>query len=636
MKEYMPGQGSYKVEEAGALTGIGTTYNVDNHWGTLVFDRDDVKIAARGLDIALCSRFNSDHLYSTNIHKVSKSDGPKDQTERPVPSSLMTLPADQTNFYRIAHGWSWKLPFVLLGVPNAFKFSLGDGKIFDLLAAITREAWGGVNGGEGNHSWSEGYEITYDLEEEEDEETYKSLVTIVIPEIQVTIAVLVKRGGEGLDPYDFTPLNDENFKVYLSDGRVMTFNENGFIQAVTDPAGLNSLTYSYAAGDDALKGETQSASSRRSFCLESEEHYNVVLPGDLVIINDEIKVVFSKDSSMTYQISTSCNFDIYLDDQGGQEYTILKGRLQKITHSDGRSVKFYYYESGASRHMVILLSSDPDMENFAEGDQFLGFYTIGLESNLLTKYQTCSDKQHAAETGGFSVDLEANQSQYFEIMQTVTYEHYLTNEPTPDTDKIIVTNNAGAPTIYYFQKGGFCSHSWNNSYFHRGVCRRGGTETTMNIERPDFYIKGGNKNYININRIDDNAFYEVSKDNYMRDENARDFQEANAFSTGMFLANFFMNGIGTAISAQAASSAAAGPAGVIAAIGMGVMSQIFSTMQYANPHARYARDAEIAKNAENVSDWVAIKDVTSPHRLVLDSELADYPRQKRRVCGAEC
>ena len=120
MKEYMPGQGSYKVEEAGGLTGIDQSYDVDNHFGTLVLNRDDVKIKARGLDLALSSIFNSDHMYSSIIPKVSKSDGPA-STIRPIPNSMMTLPADQANFYRIANGWSWDLPFVLLGVPECFQ-----------------------------------------------------------------------------------------------------------------------------------------------------------------------------------------------------------------------------------------------------------------------------------------------------------------------------------------------------------------------------------------------------------------------------------------------------------------------------------------------------------------------------------
>ena len=34
MKEYIPGQGSYKVEEAGSISGVSTTGNVDNNMGT--------------------------------------------------------------------------------------------------------------------------------------------------------------------------------------------------------------------------------------------------------------------------------------------------------------------------------------------------------------------------------------------------------------------------------------------------------------------------------------------------------------------------------------------------------------------------------------------------------------------------
>ncbi len=621
MKEYMPGQGSYKVEEAGALTGIGTSYNVDNHWGTLVFDRDDVKISARGLDIALSSRFNSDHLYSTLITKVSKGDGPLGETPRPVPDSLMTLPADQTNFYRIAHGWSWKLPYVLLGVPNAFKFSLGDGKIFDLLPVITQEAWGGANGGEGNHSWTEGYEVTYEAEDESD----NSLVTIVIPEIQVTIIVKVHRVGTSPGPYDFTPLNDSSFKVYFSDGKVLTFTENGFISTITDPAGINSLTFTYVT--DAITGTTAGASSRRSFRIEADD-YNAVVPGDLIVINDEMKVVFSKDDPTNHWISTSCNFDIYLDDEGGQGYTILKGKLQKITHTDGRSVKFYYYTSGQSRHMAILLSSDPDMENFVSGDQFLGFYTIGDASNHLTKYETCSDKHHASKTGDFSEDLAANQSSYFEPIQTVTYEYYITNEPTPEKDRIIVTNNVGAPTIYYFQKGGFCSHSWNNSFFHRGACRRGGTTKIVNIERPDFYIN--ENNYININRINDQAFIDASKDNYMMDENAAEFRAENEFSTAMFLAGEASNTLGLLGSIANLFS----PKGIFEltlggalGIGSGLAGMGLSAAQYQHTQAKYARDAAIAKNAGNVTAWIPILKVTSPNRLELNTDLTEAPRQ---------
>jgi RHS repeat-associated protein len=606
MKEYMPGQGSYKVEEAGALTGIGTSYNVDNHWGTLLFDRDDVKISARGLDLALSSRFNSDHLYSTVITKVSKSDGPSGLASVAIPDSLMTLPADQTNFYRIANGWSWKLPYILLGTPNTFKFSLGDGRIFDLLATITQEAWGGTNGGTGWHSWTEGYEVAYAAES-----SHISLVTIVIPEVQATIVVEVQR-STGSVPYDFTPIWDAtNLAVYLSDGRVLRFNSHGFLASVTDMAGKNTLTYSYMT--DALVGTTGVSSSRKQFIIGASDYAQVV-PGDLIVINGEIKVVFSKDDPAAYKISTSCNFDTQLTP--GLSYTILKGQLQEITHNDGRAVKFYYYTSGANTQMVILLSSDPTMDNFVVGDEFLGCYTIVSSTNQLWKYQACSDLQHASKTGGFAADLAANQASYFGIMQTVTYAYNITNDPSPTTDTIIVTNNVGAPTIYYFQKGGFCSHSWNNAYFHRGACRRGGTKLSMNIERPDFYIQA--QNYININRINDNAFHDASKADYQKDENAADFQSDNNFNTEMFAASTLLSVIEMTVEA-------AGTFGTSMIEGSAQLA--LSTLQYNHTQAKYAQDAQIAKNAGNVSAWVPVSAVTNPNRLVLSFALADYPRQ---------
>jgi RHS repeat-associated protein len=272
--------------------------------------------------------------------------------------------------------------------------------------------------------------------------------------------------------------------------------------------------------------------------------------------------------------------------------------------------------------MVILLSADPDMEKFKEGDQFLGFYTIGDTSNLLTTYQTCSDKGHEEEEGGFSADLAANQSSYFKPIQTVNYEYYITNDPTPQTDRIIVTNNAGAPTIYYFQKGGFCSHSWNNAFFHRGACRRGGTTKTMNIERPDFYINEGS--YIKINRIDDNAYIAVSKDNYMRDENEADFKTSNLFSTGMFLNNTLLVGILDVIKMVGDMP---GYLFEWLVTGSNFLKIGGSAAQYMYTQKKYADDTALARNAENVSDWVEINDVPSPNRIILSSDLADTPRQ---------
>jgi YD repeat-containing protein len=638
MKEYMPGQGSYKVEEAGALTGIDTSYNVDNHWGTLLFDRDDVKISARGVDLALSSRFNSDHLYSTVIPKVSKSDGPAAASGM-IPPSMMTLPADQTNFYRICNGWSWKLPFALLGVPNAFKFSMGEGKIFDFTAVMTDEAWGGTAGaalgtGTGNHCWTEGYEVTYYAENSNG----ISKVMIVIPEDRIVVVVDVQRAvTSGLDA--FTPVNDSTFAVYLADGKKLTFNSHGFLSAITDMAGKNTLAFSYVA--DSRSGTVVNSSSRKTFEIALAD-YNAVLPGDLVIINDEIKVVFSKNGTDSNGgwISTSCNFDIAIPSTAPfPTYTILKGQLQMIAHTDGRAAKFYYYtqtiNSVVYSVMSILLSSDQNINDFIAGDEFLGYYVFDSH-NRLVSYNAVGDPStpHATNTTNFPTDLVANQGTYFVTMQTVSYAYNLTNDPSPQTDSIVVTNNVGAPTIYYFQAGGFCSHSWNNAFFHRGSCRRGGSQTVMNIERPDFYIKPNNPSkgqygYVNINRINQQAFYEASKADYQKDENAYDFNSDNEFNTQMFEAQQAVASAGLFGGILGMIPGLGGSPSVGGAIGLatGAASMALSADQFQHTQAKYARDRQIAANAPPVSIWAPIASVTSPNRMILTSALTVAPRQ---------
>ena len=406
MKEYMPGQGSYKVEEGGNLTAIPTSYSVDNHFGTLVFDRDDVKISARGVDITLSSRFNSDHLYSTVIPKVSKSDGPAGLTGSlgiAIPNSLMTLPGDQTNFYRICNGWSWKLPYIMLGVSDSFKFSMGDGKIFDLLPCITDQAANIIQGSSlgnsanvGNHCWMEGYEVTYGPENT----SGVSQVTIVIPEIQVTLAFDVVRSIQtpsGSNSYDsFKPVGPGQGSypspiLYLADGKVIKFTNNGFISTITDPAGLNTLTFVYTSTvGDALVGTVSGTGNTRKYVTLTAAHYALVNPGDLIMINGEIKVIYAKvggSQGGSNQVQVSPNFDTYLPNTSPYPtYTIYKGQLQMITHTDGRAVKFYYYNqtiSGTSLPvMTILLSSDQNINDFIAGDEFLGYYIFNLNNQL--------------------------------------------------------------------------------------------------------------------------------------------------------------------------------------------------------------------------------------------------------------
>lgn len=75
----------------------------------------------------------------------------------------------------------------------------------------------------------------------------------------------------------------------------------------------------------------------------------------------------------------------------------------------------------------------------------------------------------------------------------------ITNDPDPDTDYMTVKNHAGAVTKYYFQKGGFRSHSYNNKSIYTGRCRAGSNKRVINIEEPNFLIKSGQ--YLGVNRI---------------------------------------------------------------------------------------------------------------------------------------
>ncbi|MGA2480019.1 MAG: hypothetical protein ABSG63_14805, partial [Spirochaetia bacterium] len=320
MKEYVPGQGSYKVEEAGALTGIGTSYDVDHHFGTLTFKRHDINIKARGVDINLSSVFNSDHMYSTFMPIVSKSDGPSGGVgvSTPIPSSLMTLPFNQTNFYRIASGWSWNLPYLLTGVNasggpqsapagwDIFKYCDGAGKIFDLLSVISQEAWDdGTEHGGGNHCWTEGYEVTYAPEVTALGGSTRtngagsigySRVTIVVPEIQQVIVCWVIRSGSTA-PYDFT-VNMQTGSgygppvAYLSDGKIAKFTSKGLVASITDPAQKNTLSYQYVSGYDALIGIVTQSTSRKNFAIAAADFAKIKV-GDLIIIGDEIKVIHS-------------------------------------------------------------------------------------------------------------------------------------------------------------------------------------------------------------------------------------------------------------------------------------------------------------------------------------------------------
>jgi hypothetical protein len=269
--------------------------------------------------------FNSDHLYSCGvINRVAKYERPS--------TTLMTLPPEQTNFYRIADGWSWDLPWVQIGEKNIFRICVG-GRIFNLESTITDETWGETVGAV-KESWTEGYHIIC-------KPTGSSAadLIIVIPEILMTITCKVSRSGEA-PPRDYT-VDRDGFAAYRADGSRLSFNEKGYLTQIADPAGRNTLSFTYesirGAETGAFSGNLALGSTATSVVLQPED-YEATLAGDLITIGDETKVVFAKKGSNAVAVSGA--FDIPPDVATPGTYTVHKGRIKKIAHSDGRQVKF--------------------------------------------------------------------------------------------------------------------------------------------------------------------------------------------------------------------------------------------------------------------------------------------------------
>ncbi len=495
MKDYTPGQGSYKVEEAGSLTGVGTTGNVDNNFGTLTFQNPIVNIAARGLPISLDAHFSSDHLYSCGvISAIAKYEKPE--------STLMTVPESHSGFYRIADGWSWRLPWVDIGDWDVFRVVIG-GRSFDLQNVLTQETWQ-------TERWTEGYHVIQTALSG----TQASAI-IVIPEILATITCTIEQHSSN----GFRVLKS-GFALYQADGSKLEFYDSGYLRTMTDSAGKNTLTFTYESIGGESEGSFTSSvvgtPTRKVIGIQTSD-YALVDVGDLITIDNDTRVIFSKDD-IAETVTVSGAFDVL--PSGSDSYTIHKGRIQRIEHSDDRHVKFYYYAAGTQSRIAILLSSKLNMTDFGAGDQFLARLSID-ESNRLLSYETVDTLRTTDQIPGFNTGIEADDSQYLAPIQAVTYAYSLTSEPNTTTDFVRVTNPAGGTVTYRFAMGGFATHNYNTKNFHTGVVRRGSGTQELLIERPDFPIQVND--WINISRINQEAFEDVLKHYELRDEEREEF-----------------------------------------------------------------------------------------------------------------
>ena len=98
--------------------------------------------------------------------------------------------------------------------------------------------------------------------------------------------------------------------------------------------------------------------------------------------------------------------------------------IARIAHTDGRAIKFYYFDESSKRRIVTLVSSDATSNSkIRAGDQFIAKYTLSLTSSSgrLEKYEAL---QTAAFSDSDSLALNAgNQSSYFSVLQSLTYSY---------------------------------------------------------------------------------------------------------------------------------------------------------------------------------------------------------------------
>lgn len=354
--DYAAGTGSYKVDEGGTFSNISASGNIDPYTGTLTFARSDLSISARGLGLSLSSSFSSDYAYAAILPEATQISEDFDENVL-CAAGITTVTKPNNNFYPLAKGWSWDLPYVefvedhVYNEPSRDKNKLcvytSRGRKYDFKSALQSC---------GDTKWIEGYHIDWN--------GGKSNLTIQLPESKMTIKVNGEIRGW------FKHFHVKKVDIYPGDGRKISFDDSKKIKAISDYSGKNTLTFSYS-GDN----------------------------------------------------------------------------ISKISHTDGRCVKFYYYAITGGNAIVTVLSSDPDKTKFKVGDKFLNKYTIN-SSGWLTKFEALKTEPMATDTTVASF-TSANEDM-FSIMQTVEYTYNL--DSTLVNNYIEIKNPAESTIKYIFEK----------------------------------------------------------------------------------------------------------------------------------------------------------------------------------------
>jgi hypothetical protein len=131
--------------------------------------------------------------------------------------------------------------------------------------------------------------------------------------------------------------------------------------------------------------------------------------------------------------------------------------LQKISHSDGKNIKFYYYEVAGKLKMVSLLSTSADMSTIAEDDRFIASYELDGNNKLSSNfkyYKRLKTADVISYDDNFSLNA-SNELNYFTVQSGIRVDTSISENVTGDNIKITqidFNGDDGSETKYIFDK----------------------------------------------------------------------------------------------------------------------------------------------------------------------------------------
>jgi RHS repeat-associated protein len=130
------------------------------------------------------------------------------------------------------------------------------------------------------------------------------------------------------------------------------------------------------------------------------------------------------------------------------QYTFSGGRLQRITHTDGRSIKMYSYTNSSSQKcFVYVLSSSSSLDALKVGDEFLARRVFDTEGRLLYADSLMTLSFTAIDSG--FVITSTNETSYFAVQQRTTYGYSINSNVA--NNYIEITEPYGGYKKYVFK-----------------------------------------------------------------------------------------------------------------------------------------------------------------------------------------